>query len=116
MNARTLILLALSAVAQSCAPAMPVLRASDATRAAVTASTVEAQVESVSLPLVNSPSIAGDRATAILRIVSGALPQHPHARRVQLAWDPHGGLALEPGAHVSLRFDANGRLAEIVVH
>src|SRR5436305_6576982 len=53
---------------------------------------VTGAVQRVDIPLLNSPSIAGDKATCILSVPAHSIPAHPHLRRVALHYDNHGWL------------------------
>ena len=76
---------------------------------------VEARVTRVSHPVVDSPSLVGDRSTATLEVLSGALPGAAGASRVLLSFDRHGpaGRVLEPRRRVVLRFTREGRLFDV---
>lgn len=95
-----------------CAVEAPALRLSDATGAAAT-TVVEAQVEAIDAPLVGSPSLVGERATATLLVLSGEVPGRPAAKRVPLKFDSQGARRFVPGQRVKLRFAADGALAEV---
>jgi len=66
-------------------------------------------VRRVDLPLLNSPSVAGDNATCMLLVPARSIPAHPDVRKVALHYDNHGWLqGLKAGAQLVLRFQKNG--------
>ena len=66
-------------------------------------------VQRVDLPLLNSPSIAGDKATCMLSVPAHSIPAHPDFRRVALHYDNHGWLqGLKAGTQLVIRFHKNG--------
>ncbi len=66
-------------------------------------------VQRVDPPLVNSASIAGDKATCIVLVPTDAIPAHPHSRRVALHYDSDGWLqGIKAGAQLVLRFQKSG--------
>jgi hypothetical protein len=70
---------------------------------------VTGAVQRVELPLVNSPSLAGDKATCILLVPARSIPAHPDFSRVALHYDNHGWLQdLKPGTKLVLRFLKDG--------
>ncbi len=78
---------------------------------------VTGAVQRVDLPLVNSPSIAGDKATCRLLVSAHSIPSHPDTCRVALHYDNHGWLQnLNPGTQLVLRFQKNGDFARRSPH
>jgi hypothetical protein len=66
-------------------------------------------VQRVDLPLLNSPSVAGDKATCILSVPADSIPAHPDYSKVALHYDNHGWFqALKPGMHLVLAFRKSG--------
>jgi hypothetical protein len=66
-------------------------------------------VQRVELPLVNSPSIAGDKANYMLLVSANSIPAHPDSQRVVLHYDNHGWLQdLKAGMQLVLRFHKHG--------
>src|SRR5215471_4498567 len=49
-------------------------------------------VQRVDTPLLNSPSLAGDKATAMLLVPAGSIPAAPDFRKVAFHYDNHGWL------------------------
>jgi hypothetical protein len=75
---------------------------------------VTAAVQRVDLPLLNSPSIAGDKATCMLSVPAHSIPAHPNFRRVALHYDNHGWLqGLDAGTQLVLRFQKNGEFGGV---
>jgi hypothetical protein len=70
---------------------------------------VTGTVQRVELPLVNSPSLVGDKATCRLLVPADSIPGHPEFCRIALHYDNHGLLqGLKPGTQLVLRFQKNG--------
>ncbi len=75
---------------------------------------VTGAVQRINLPLLNSPSIAGDKATCMLSVPAHSIPAHPNFSRVALHYDNHGWLqGLNAGTQVVLRFQKNGEFAGV---
>ena len=77
---------------------------------------VRVEVVKVAHPLIDSPSLAGDRSKATLRVLSGQVPSQPSVSEISLAFDHHGpdGPRFEKGKTLVLRFTGNGRLFDVV--
>jgi hypothetical protein len=76
---------------------------------------VKARIVQVSYPLVRSPSLVGDRASAVCRIESGIVPEHEGATHVRLRFDPDpGGIkngnSLRKGEGLEFVFTRQGEL------
>jgi hypothetical protein len=70
---------------------------------------ITGNVQRVKLPLLNSPSVGGDKASCLLKVPASSIPEHPDVSRVNLHYDNHGWLqGLTPGTEVVLRFQRNG--------
>lgn len=70
---------------------------------------VTGAVDRVAAPVLDSPSIAGDKATCLLLVPARSIPAYPEFCRVALHYDNHGWLqGLTPGAKLVLRFQTNG--------
>ena len=70
---------------------------------------VTGAVQRVDLPFINSPSLAGDKATCLLLVPTRSIPVHSDFCRVVLHYDNHGWLqGLKPGIGLVLRFQKNG--------
>jgi hypothetical protein len=66
-------------------------------------------VQRVKLPLVNSPSIAGDKANCMLLVPANSIPAHPDYQRVALHYDNHSWLqGMKAGMQLVLRFNKDG--------
>ena len=66
-------------------------------------------VQRVHLPLLNSPSIAGDKASCVIGIPARAIPAHPEVSKVVLHYDNDGWLqSLTQGSQIVLRFHKSG--------
>jgi len=71
---------------------------------------VTGSVQRVDLPFVNSPSMAGDKATCMILVPAHSIPANPGSSRVALHYDNHGWLqGLQPGIKVVLRFQKSGK-------
>ena len=72
---------------------------------------VQVQLVSVRHPLVSSPSIAGDRSTLTVRVVSGEIPGHPDVRQLDIPFDEYSGACGWPMGTVRVvHFTAQGTL------
>ena len=70
---------------------------------------VTGAVQRVDLPLVNSPSLVGDKARCLLLVPADSIPAHPDSCRVALHYDNDGWLqGLKLGDGLVLRFQKNG--------
>jgi len=66
-------------------------------------------VQRVTLPLLNSPSIAGDNASCLLLVPAHSIPARPDFSSVVLHYDNHGWLrGLKVGHEIILRFHKDG--------
>jgi hypothetical protein len=71
---------------------------------------VTGAVQRVELPLVNTPSIAGDKAKCIILVPVDAIPAHPDCSKVALHYDSDGWLqGIKEGTQLVLRFKKDGR-------
>jgi hypothetical protein len=70
---------------------------------------VTGAVQKVELPLLNSPSLAGDNATCMLLVPANSIPAHSDLHRVTLHYDNLGWLqGIRAGTQLVLRFQKNG--------
>jgi hypothetical protein len=70
---------------------------------------VTGAVQRVELPVFNSPSLAGDKATCRLLVPAHSIPCYPDFSRIALHYDNHGWLqGLTTGMQLVLRFQKDG--------
>jgi hypothetical protein len=70
---------------------------------------VTGAVQTVELPVLNSPSLAGDKATCRLLVPAHSIPGYSDFCRIALHYANHGWLqGLKPGMQLVLRFQKNG--------
>ncbi len=50
---------------------------------------VRASVTQVALPFPDSPSIAGERASAVFSVTAGSVPTYPDCTQLKLSYDPY---------------------------
>jgi hypothetical protein len=68
---------------------------------------VDGEVVSVRLPMLNSPSVAGERASVSIRVSPGSVPAFPEMRMVTIRFDPYAN-PFRKGQKQVLLFLPNG--------
>ena len=77
---------------------------------------VTGAVQRVDFPLVNSPSLAGDKATCVLLVPARSIPAHPDFCRIALHYDNHGLLqGIKSGSELVLRFQKSGEFDGVLL-
>lgn len=68
---------------------------------------VDAMVQSVRLPFINTGSIVGERATVIFSVKTGDVPAYPECSQIRLTFDSYVN-PFSKGQHFTFQFLPNG--------